>query len=84
MSDGCQNHDRGQLGPRKPKGEPPVRPSEIVRLKVKPDPDFDCWWSINHPFDWWAKQRDGEPLPTSDRLRVWEICHAAWDAARKV
>lgn len=31
MSDGCQNYDRGQLGPRKPKSEPPVRSSERVR-----------------------------------------------------
>jgi hypothetical protein len=38
---------------------------------------------MNHPFDWWAKERNGEPLPQPDRLRVWEICRRAWHDAQK-
>jgi hypothetical protein len=30
MSDGCQNYDRGQQGPRKPKSKPPVRVQPLV------------------------------------------------------
>ncbi len=37
MSDGCQNYDRGQLGPRKPKIEPPVRSSDLLDIrKLRP------------------------------------------------
>jgi hypothetical protein len=38
---------------------------------------FDQWWARNHPFDWWAKDRKGEPLSHGDRLRVWELCQRA-------
>lgn len=42
---------------------------------------FDAWWARNHPFDWWAKERQGEPLLHGDRLRVWDLCRRAYDAA---
>lgn len=36
MSDGCQNHDRGQEGPRKPKSEPPAhKPSEVIAMRER-------------------------------------------------
>jgi len=42
------------------------------------NPDFEAWWSMNHPFDWWAKVI-GEPLPFAYRLRVWELCKKAYE-----
>jgi hypothetical protein len=39
---------------------------------------FRRWWAINHPFDWWAKERDGDPMGHGDRLRVWALCRKAW------
>jgi len=41
--------------------------------------EFDQWWARNHPFDWWAKDRKGEPLSHGDRLRVWELCQRAYN-----
>ncbi len=32
--------------------------------------EFNRWFNKNHPFDWWAKERTGKPLPHHDRLRV--------------
>ncbi len=29
---------------------------------------FEAWWARHHPFDWWAKDRHGVPLPAADRL----------------
>ena len=39
--------------------------------------EFKEWWAKNHPFDWWAKERDGEPLPHGERLLVWSLCQRA-------
>jgi hypothetical protein len=42
---------------------------------------FEKWWARNHPFDWWAKERKGQPLDHGDRLRVWDVCRRAYIAA---
>jgi len=44
--------------------------------------DFEKWWSVNHPFDWWTKER-GDSLPHGDRLLVWNIANKAYIAGRK-
>jgi hypothetical protein len=58
---------------------------QAVKLKREGEPsfEFDNWWSVNHPFDWWASERDGEPLPHADRLRVALMARAAWEAAKR-
>lgn len=42
---------------------------------------FNAWWKVNHPWDWWASRRDGNPLPHQDRLLVAEVCRQAFYAA---
>lgn len=44
--------------------------------------EFENWWRKNHPLDWWAKDRDGEPLPSYDRLLVWDIARKAFEAGK--
>lgn len=39
---------------------------------------FEHWFARNHPWDWFAKDRGGEPLGVGDRLRIWSLCHAAY------
>jgi hypothetical protein len=41
--------------------------------------DFDHWFARNHPWDWWAKARGGEPLPHLDRLLVTELARLAYE-----
>ena len=43
--------------------------------------NFERWWNENHPFGWWASQRNGEPLPLSDRILVRDLCRRAYEAA---
>lgn len=40
---------------------------------------FDSWWAREHPWDWWAAER-GAPLPSADRLLVWDLCKRAYEA----
>ncbi len=42
--------------------------------------DFREWFASNHPFDWWASERDGEPLPQRDRLLVSDLCRRAFES----
>lgn len=48
---------------------------------MKESEEFKEWWYKNHPFDWWAKERDGEPLPHRDRLLVRCLVADAYDNA---
>ena len=48
--------------------------SDLIEKEIA----FDEWWLRNHPFDWFAKERDGEPLPFKDRLLVLDLCRAAY------
>lgn len=42
---------------------------------------FKAWWAVNHPWDWWTKERDGQPLPQKDRLLVHALVERAfWSA----
>ncbi len=40
--------------------------------------NFEIWFARNHPFDWFAKERGGEPLPHKDRILVWDLCRRAF------
>jgi len=44
--------------------------------------EFESWWAVNHPLDWWTKKR-GDSLPHGDRLLVWEIARQAYIAGRQ-
>ena len=44
------------------------------------DDEFRSWYARNHPFDWWAKDRKGEPLPPWDRILVWDLTKRAFEA----
>lgn len=44
--------------------------------------EFDGWWARNHPLDWWAKERDGVPLPHRDRLSVLLLAQRAYAAGQ--
>ena len=57
--------------------------SELEAM-VERENEFRSWWAKNHPFDWWAKERDGEPLGHGDRLRVWGICRQAWMSSNAI
>lgn len=46
------------------------------------DEKFERWWARHHPWDWWAKERDGEPLSHSDRLLVWQLAQEAYRAGK--
>ena len=46
------------------------------------DEEFEDWWFINHPWDWFAKERKGIPLPHFDRLLVYNAARQAWDAGK--
>ena len=46
-----------------------------------PEVEWDSWWAKNHPWDWWAKERDGVPLSTFDRLLVSQLARDLWDDA---
>ena len=48
----------------------------------EPDEEWDRWFAMNHPWDWWAKERSEGPLPTFDRLLVAHFARNAWDAAK--
>lgn len=39
---------------------------------------FSKWWARNHPHDWWARERSGDPLPDADRLLVWNLVRLAF------
>ena len=55
---------------------------DVARCSFAPAPgseSFDQWWKKNHPCDWWAAKRHGEPLPSWDRLLVWELCKRAYE-----
>jgi len=47
------------------------------------DPVFDHWWARNHPWDWWASERHGDPIPTFDRLLVAQLVREAYDAGKR-
>jgi hypothetical protein len=44
--------------------------------------DFNAWWAVNHPHDWWAEDRKGAPLPHLDRLLVADLCRKAFEAGQ--
>lgn len=73
MSDGCQNFDRGQLGPRKPKSEPPVRSSELVV-----PPGCAC---VSHDAMDCARIRDGFDTDDEhwDHRKCECVCHCRSD-----
>lgn len=48
-----------------------------------PDKAWDQWWAQNHPWDWWAKDRGGQPLPTFDRLLVAFLARDAYEAGKR-
>jgi hypothetical protein len=45
---------------------------------MKEDTPFNTWWRTHHPADWWAADRNGKPLPGLDRVRVADLCRAAF------
>jgi hypothetical protein len=45
--------------------------------------DFRDWWAVNHPFDWWKKER-GESLDLNTRTLVWELCFRAYTAGQGI
>ncbi len=47
---------------------------------IEPESTFREWFARNHPFDWWASERDGNPLPERDRLLVSDLCRRAFEA----
>jgi hypothetical protein len=51
--------------------------------KLKSLEYFEHWWAVNHPWDWWSKERQGIPLPHADRLKVWELCFRAFEAGAR-
>lgn len=53
----------------------------LGRLGV-PNPDFDEWWSLNHPFDWYSKINGGEPISHTIRLHVWDLAKRAYEAGQ--
>lgn len=45
-----------------------VSPACPAHGKKKDDPtdgldQYRVWFNKNHPFDWWAEERNGKPLP---------------------
>lgn len=48
----------------------------------KSDEGFDLWWRRNHPWDWWAKKRGGQPMAHLDRLLVAHLVRDAYDAGK--
>jgi hypothetical protein len=38
--------------------------------------DFECWFAVNHPWDWWKKQL-GKPVYSMVRLLVHDLCKRA-------
>lgn len=43
------------------------------------DEAFEKWFSSCHPWDWYARENSGEPLPTGVRLEIWGLLKAAWN-----
>jgi hypothetical protein len=63
------------------KSSPPLDEAEIQPFAARNDAFYD-WWSINHPWDWWAKEFDGEPVNHKTRLLVWDLCRQAYEAGQ--
>jgi len=61
----------------------PKQPSELSATPCSAlSEEFESWWAVNHPLDWWTKKR-GDSLPHGDRLLVWEIARQAYIAGRQ-
>ena len=45
--------------------------------------DFEKYWAVHHPHDWCASERKGKPFPSFDRLLIWEIAKAAYEAGAR-
>ena len=64
-----------------------VSPACPAHGKKEDDPadnldQYRIWFNKNHPFDWWAKERNGKPLPHRDRLLVDRLARAAFEAGQ--
>lgn len=47
-------------------------------MRTAEEEAFDHWWSRNHPHDWFARHRGGDPISTHERLLIWELCRDAY------
>ena len=69
------------MSKQKKQTEPPANfgNDELSRQLKRNAESFAVWWAKNHPWDWWAKDRKGKPLPLRDRLLVCQLVRAAYD-----
>lgn len=52
-----------------------------VLTTVVESQEFKNWFAKHHPFDWWAKERNGVSLPHFDRILVRKLCATTYEAA---
>ena len=63
-------------------GVSPACPAHGKKDTIGDSDQYRTWFAKNHPFDWWAKQRNGKSLPHRDRLLVAQFARLAFEAGQ--